>query len=344
MLTNDFDYNLPQELIAQTPLEPRDSSRLLVLNRQDGSIAHRRFTDILEFLRDGDMMVFNNSRVLPARLKGKREGSGGAVEVLLLRQLEPNLWESLVKPAKRLFAGAKIEIQPENSSGEKIIAEITALGAEGVRTVRFSDETRLFNAGQMPLPPYIHEPLQNPERYQTVYSKVIGSAAAPTAGLHFTPELLQQLPSKGVKCVFTTLHVGLDTFRPVMEDDPAKHVIHGEYGVIDNEAAATITKAKKEGRRVICVGTTSTRLVEQAALSRPTGEIQSYAGWVNLFILPGHKFKVTDALVTNFHLPKSTLLMLVSAFAGKDLILEAYGEAVKQKYRFYSFGDAMLIL
>jgi S-adenosylmethionine:tRNA ribosyltransferase-isomerase len=344
MLTSDFDYELPPELIAQTPIEPRDSSRLLVLDRQDGSIAHRRFTDILEFLRDGDVMVFNDSRVLPARLKGKREGSGGAVEVLLLRRLEANLWESLVKPAKRLLVGSKIEIQSENSSGEKIIAEISALGAEGIRTVRFADETLLFNAGKMPLPPYIHEPLKNPERYQTVYSKVIGSAAAPTAGLHFTPELLRQLPSKGVKCVFTTLHVGLDTFRPVMEDDPEKHVIHGEYGVIDNEAAAAITKAKKEGRRVICVGTTSTRLAEQAALASATDEIQPYAGWVNLFILPGHKYKAADALMTNFHLPKSTLLMLVSAFASKELIFKAYREAVAQKYRFYSFGDAMLIL
>jgi S-adenosylmethionine:tRNA ribosyltransferase-isomerase len=344
MKTSDFDYHLPQELIAQTPLEPRDSSWLLVLNRKDGTITHRQFTDILEYLREGDVMVFNDSRVLPARLKGKREGSGGAVEILLLRRLEPNLWEGLVKPAKKLTPGSKVEIISSQPAGEKIIAEITATGEEGLRTVRFNDETALFNAGQMPLPPYIHAPLENPERYQTVYSKAVGSAAAPTAGLHFTSGLLRSLTSHGVQCVFATLHVGLDTFRPVTEEDPQKHHIYREYGIIEKDAADAIASAKREHRRVICVGTTSTRLVEQAALISGSGEIQPFSGWVSLFILPGHQFRVADALVTNFHLPKSTLLMLVSAFAGKELILQAYGEAVKQKYRFYSFGDAMLIL
>ena len=341
MKTSDFDYVLPPEFIAQTPIEPRDSSRLLVLNWQDGSIEHRRFFEITDYLHDGDVMVFNNSRVLPARLKGKRVRSGGAVEVLLLRRLGDNIWEGLVKPAKRLQIGAKIEIA---SSTEQITAEITGVGSEGVRVIRFSDETRLMAAGEMPLPPYIHEPLKNPERYQTVYSRVVGSAAAPTAGLHFTPELLAKIQAKGVRCLFTTLHVGLDTFRPVTEEDPEKHTIYREYGVLEKEAAAELAGAKREGRRVICVGTTSVRLVEQTALSSQPGEIQPFADWVSLFILPGHRFRVVDAMVTNFHLPKSTLLMLVTAFAGKENITKAYREAIEQKYRFYSFGDAMLII
>ena len=341
MRTSDFDYVLPPELIAQTPIEPRDSSRLLVLHRKDGAIEHRWFHEITDYLRHGDVMVFNNSRVLPARLKGKRCGSGGAVEILLLRRLEPNLWEGLVKPAKRLQAGAKIEI---TSNTEKIIAEITGTGDEGLRTISFTDETQLLAAGEMPLPPYIHEPLKNPERYQTVYAQVPGSAAAPTAGLHFTPELLEKLRAKGVRCLFTTLHVGLDTFRPVTEEDPQKHKIYREYGVLGKEAAGELSLAKKEGRRIICVGTTSVRLVEQAALNSPPGEIRPLADWVSLFILPGHRFRVVDALVTNFHLPKSTLLMLVTAFAGKENITKAYHEAMEERYRFYSFGDAMLIL
>jgi len=341
MKTSDFDYILPPELIAQTPIEPRDISRLLVLNRRDGSIEHRRFFEITDYLHDGDVMVFNNSRVLPARLKGKKMESGGAVEVLLLRRLGDNVWEGLVKPAKRLQIGAKIEIA---SSTEQITAEITGVGSEGVRVIRFSDETRLMAVGEMPLPPYIHEPLKNPERYQTVYSRVVGSAAAPTAGLHFTPELLAKIQAKGVRCLFTTLHVGLDTFRPVTEEDPEKHIIYREYGVLGKEAAAELAGAKREERRVLCVGTTSVRLVEQAALSSQPGEIQPFADWVSLFILPGHRFRVVDAMVTNFHLPKSTLLMLVTAFAGKENIFKAYREAIEQKYRFYSFGDAMLII
>jgi S-adenosylmethionine:tRNA ribosyltransferase-isomerase len=341
MKTSDFDYVLPQELIAQTPIEPRDSSRLLVLNRKDGSVTHRRFNEITDYMHDGDVMVFNDSRVLPARLKGKREGSGGVVEILLLRRRTEGVWEGLVKPAKRLQIGAKIEVtSPDN----KIVAEVIELGAEGIRILRFSDETQLFNAGEMPLPPYIHEKLQNPERYQTVYSKVVGSAAAPTAGLHFTPELLQRLQSNGVKCVFTTLHVGLYTFRPVTGDDPQKHTIYREYGVLGEEVAKELSGAKSDGRRIICVGTTSVRLVEQAALSSPPGEIRPFADWVSLFILPGHRFRIVDALVTNFHLPKSTLLMLVTAFGGKEIIDKAYREAIAQRYRFYSFGDAMLII
>lgn len=346
MKTSDFDYNLPPELIAQTPIEPRDHSRLLVLNRQDGSINHRHFFEITDYLRHGDVMVFNNSRVLPARLKGKRADTGGKVEILLLRRLGENEWQAMVKPAHSLLPGKRVEIIPYNpaNAGEVVTAEIVGVLENGLRVVRFSDEAALMTAGEMPLPPYIHTPLKNQERYQTVYSKVAGSAAAPTAGLHFTPELLKKIEDKGVRCLYTTLHVGLDTFRPVTEEDPLTHVIHQEYGIVPPEVAQEITKAKKEGRRVICVGTTSVRVTEQAALNSPQGEILPFNDWVSLFILPGYRFRAADAMITNFHLPKSTLLMLVSAFAGKDLIDKAYREAIAQKYRFYSFGDAMLIV
>ena len=348
MKTSDFDYTLPQEFIAQTPIEPRDHSRLLVLNRKDGSIKHRRFFEITDYLREGDVMVFNDSRVIPARLKGKRVGSGGVVEILLLRRLETNVWEGLVKPARRLPVGSKIEIttnaSSDNQPGAVIISEIIGTGDSGIRTIRFSDETHLLSAGEMPLPPYIHEPLKNPERYQTVYAREVGSAAAPTAGLHFTPELLDKIRAKGVRCLFTTLHVGLDTFRPVTEEDPRKHIIYREYGVLGREVAEELSRARREGRRIICIGTTSVRLVEQAALSSRTGELQPFADWASLFILPGHRFRMVDALVTNFHLPKSTLLMLVTAFGGKELIDKAYREAIEKRYRFYSFGDAMLVL
>jgi S-adenosylmethionine:tRNA ribosyltransferase-isomerase len=338
MKTSDFDYTLPTELIAQTPIETRDHSRLMVLNRQQGTIAHQHFFDILEYLHEGDVMVFNDSRVIPARLKGKRSGSGGKVEVLLLRRQETNIWEALVKPARRLPPGTAIEIEPG------IRAEIIGEGDGGIRVIRFSDESRLIKAGEVPLPPYIHQPLADPERYQTVYARVTGSVAAPTAGLHFTPELLDKIQEKGVRCLFTTLHVGLDTFRPITEDDPRQHIIYREYGVISAEVAGELNRARREGRRIICVGTTSVRLVEQAAQVSPPGEIQSFAGWVELFILPGHRFCLVDAMVTNFHLPRSTLLMLVTAFSGKELIDKAYREAIDRRYRFYSFGDAMLII
>jgi S-adenosylmethionine:tRNA ribosyltransferase-isomerase len=339
MKTSDFDYTLPEGLIAQTPVEPRDQSRLLVLNRNDGSMAHRHFYDIIDYLNPGDVMVFNDSRVIPARLKGKRMGSGGAVEILLLRRLEPNVWNALVKPAKKLVVGEAVSI---NSTS--ITATIIEVGDEGQRTVRFNDEAGLLSAGEMPLPPYIHAHLDNPDRYQTVYARILGSAAAPTAGLHFTPDLLGKIERQGVRCLFTTLHVGLDTFRPVTEEDPLKHTIYREYGIVSPETAKELTKAKKEGRRIICVGTTSVRLIEQVALKSPPGEVQPFNDWVSLFILPGHQFRIVDAMVTNYHLPKSTLLMLVSAFAGKELIDKAYRQAIAQKYRFYSFGDAMLIL
>ena len=342
MRTDDFDYNLPPELIAQTPIEPRDTSRLLVLNRQNGEIAHRHFPAILDYLQAGDVMVFNDSRVLPARLNAKKLNTGGNVEILLLKRLEQNLWETLVKPGRRVKDGTKLELTDENRN-IIVNAEVIEQKEAGIRTIKFSDESLLSELGQVALPPYIHEPLKNQNRYQTVYADQKGSVAAPTAGLHFTPELLEKIKLRGIKCLFVTLHVGLDTFRPVQENNPEEHTIHKEYGYLSPEVANSINLAKKEGRRVFCVGTTSVRIVETAA-QKNTDLIQAFDGWVDLFILPGHKFRVADAMITNFHLPKSTLLMLVSAFAGKELIDKAYKTAITEKYRFYSFGDAMLIL
>ena len=339
MKTSDFDYFLPTGLIAQTPIEPRDHSRLMVLNRQEGLIEHRHFFEITDYLSDGDVLVFNDSRVIPARLKGRRVGSGGKVEILLLRRTERNIWEALVKPARRLKIGAEVEI-----NGVGILSEVIGEGAGGIRTIRFSDESLLSAAGEVPLPPYIRTPLENPERYQTIYARVVGSVAAPTAGLHFTPELLAKIEKKGIRCLFVTLHVGLDTFRPVAEDDPREHTIYREYGVIDIETADDLSRAKREGRRIICVGTTSVRLLEQAAQVSRSGDLEPFQDWADLFILPGHRFRMVDAMVTNFHLPKSTLLMLVTAFSGSRFIVRAYQEAIARKYRFYSFGDAMLIL
>jgi S-adenosylmethionine:tRNA ribosyltransferase-isomerase len=345
MKTSDFDYILPPAFIAQSPIEPRDSSRLMVLNRAAGSVEHRRFFDICDYLRPGDVMVFNDSRVIPARLKGKRTGTGGKVEILLLRRKEANTWEALVKPARRLQIGAAVEIMSDSGSDKKsITAEIIGTGENGLRVIRVSDEARLIEAGEMPLPPYIHAPLADKERYQTVYARVIGSAAAPTAGLHFTPELLTRIEGMGVRFLFTTLHIGLDTFRPVIEDDPQQHIIHREYGILDTDTAQELTRAKQEGRRIICIGTTTARIMEHAASVSKSPGIQPFQGWVDLFILPGYRFSVADVMVTNFHLPKSTLLMLVTAFAGKELTDKAYREAIAQNYRFYSFGDAMLII
>ncbi len=341
MKTSDFDYDLPQELIAQVPLETRNRSRLLVLNRDSGTLEHRQFSDVPEYLREGDVLVFNNSRVIPARLKGVRAGTGGKVEILLLRRLGDGLWQTLVKPGKRIRNGAVVELTGD--SGSVVTAEAVEEAEGGTRIMRFSDEKRLFGLGEIPLPPYIHEPLKNPERYQTVYAKPEGSAAAPTAGLHFTDDLLASIREKGVTCLFTTLHIGLDTFRPVKEEDPAEHEIHREYGYLDEYTAKTIGEAKRENRRVICVGTTSVRMVEAAANKAVDGIIGPFEGWVDLFILPGYRFRIADAMITNFHLPKSTLIMMVSAFAGQQNIKNAYAEAVEQKYRFYSFGDAMLI-
>lgn len=348
MKTSDFDYFLPSELIAQIPIEPRSQSRLMALRRSDGSLEHRRFFEIVDYLRDGDVLVFNNSRVIPARLRGRKGEGGGKLELLLLRRVSPHVWETLVKPARRAKIGATFEItSPSADSFEPeaaVTAEVISSGEEGTRLIRFSDEKRLSELGEIPLPPYIHTPLKDPERYQTVYAKVAGSAAAPTAGLHFTPDLLDQIKARGIQCLFTTLHIGLDTFQPVREEKPLQHKIHREYGVINEETADELSRAKREGRRIICVGTTTVRLVEAAAQTSGIAEIVPFSGWIDLFILPGHRFRMVDALVTNFHLPRSTLLMLVTAFAGKELIDHAYKEAIARKYRFYSFGDAMLIL
>jgi len=348
MKTSDFDYSLPLELIAQTLVEPRDESRLMVLNRSDGSIEHRKFFEIVDYLRAGDVLVFNDSRVIPARLWGRKVDSGGRVEILLLRRLETNVWEALVKPAKRVNVGTKVDITSGSVAGSrhevKILAEITELKQDGMKIIKFSDETLLLRMGEVPLPPYIHIPLLDPERYQTVYARVAGSVAAPTAGLHFTPQLLNRIAQKGIHCRWVTLHVGLDTFRPVREDDPLEHSIYREYGVLSQEVASQLSQAKAEGRRIICVGTTTVRIVEQAAQNSEASLLEPFEGWVNLFILPGYQFQMVDALITNFHLPRSTLLMLVTAFAGRDFTNKAYQEAVAKKYRFYSFGDAMLIL
>ncbi|MDD2252535.1 MAG: tRNA preQ1(34) S-adenosylmethionine ribosyltransferase-isomerase QueA [Dehalococcoidales bacterium] len=333
MKTSDFDYHLPHELIAQEPLEPRDSSRLMVINRAEKTIKHTIFNQLPDMLGSGDVLVFNNSRVLPARIHGKRALTGGNIEILLLKKLGVNTWEVMAKPARKLKTGEEVDI-PQVGVSAKVIQE----KEEGIRVMSFSSEEDLFKAGEMPLPPYIHRPLENGERYQTVYSRALGSAAAPTSGLHFTPGLLDLIKEKGIETHFVTLHIGLDTFRPINADDPREHAIHTEYGQIDPVTAGRINTAKKEGRRVIAVGTSTARLLEQAA-----GEGE-YNGWVSLYILPGYQYRVVDGLITNFHLPRSSLLMLVSAFAGKEFIFECYQEAIKEAYRFYSFGDAMLIV
>ncbi len=346
MRTSDFDYYLPQELIAQTPLEPRDHSRLMVLKRSDASLSHHKFFEVVDYLRNGDVLVFNDSRVIPARLSGRKADTGGRLEILLLRQLDSRVWEALVRPAKRTRVGSRLELAGDTVSGkgqDGVIAEVVEVREGGVRVISFSDETLLEDLGSIPLPPYIHVPLRSPERYQTVYADTAGSVAAPTAGLHFTPQLIDRIRSKGVHCLFVTLHVGLDTFLPVRESSPLEHTIHREYGVLDQEAASQLSRARREGRRIICVGTTTVRLVEAAAQASSPLCMQPFQGWVGLFILPGYQFQVVDAMITNFHLPRSTLLMLLTAFAGKDVITRAYREAIAQRYRFYSFGDAMLI-
>jgi S-adenosylmethionine:tRNA ribosyltransferase-isomerase len=344
--TSDFDYSLPQELIAQRPIADRDQSSLMVMDRRDGALYHRQFSEVVDFLRSGDVLVFNDSRVIPARLAGRRAGTGGKVEMLLLRRLQPRVWETLVKPARRIRTGDIIEILDGSTyvSGTGFLAEVVGVGDRGMRVISFDDESSLTRLGQIALPPYIRVPLEQPERYQTVYSDEDGSVAAPTAGLHFTPKLLGRIKEKGVKCLFVTLHVGLDTFRPVQEDNPEEHRIHTEYGILSRDVADDLSRAKREGRRVVCTGTTTVRLVEAAARESSRESVRPFEGWVDLFILPGYHFRMVDAMITNFHLPRSTLLMMVSAFAGNDFVLRAYREAAARKYRFYSFGDAMLIL
>ena len=340
MKVSDFYFELPEELIAQYPLEKRDSSRLMVLDKKTGEIEHRKFHDILEYLNEGDTLVLNNTRVLPARLIGEKEETGGKIEFLLLKRIEGDKWECLAKPGRKAKVGTVFTF------GEgKLKAIVREIGEEGNRIIEFKYdgifEQVLDELGQMPLPPYIHEKLEDKERYQTVYSKEKGSAAAPTAGLHFTEELLKEIKDKGVNIAYLTLHVGLGTFRPVKVDDVNNHVMHSEYYHLDKENAELINKTKEAGKRVIAVGTTSSITVE--TIGDENGRVREQSGWTDIFIYPGYKFKIVDNLITNFHLPESTLIMLVSALAGQDNIMNAYNTAVKEKYRFFSFGDSMFI-
>ncbi|MEG2455344.1 MAG: tRNA preQ1(34) S-adenosylmethionine ribosyltransferase-isomerase QueA [Oscillospiraceae bacterium] len=341
MKTSDFNFRLPPELIAQTPIEKRDASRLLTLNKETGETAHRHFYELPTMLRPGDCLVLNDSRVLPARLIGHRDPTGGAVEIVLLIDKGEKCWECLVRPGRKIKPGTRLSF---GINGE-LKGEVLEVLEGGNRLIRFEYEgiflELLEHLGKMPLPPYIKEELEDSERYQTVYSKEIGSAAAPTAGLHFTPELLKTIEEMGVCVCYVTLHVGLGTFRPVKAEDITDHEMHSEYCTIPQETADAINRAKQSGGRVICVGTTSCRTVESWA--GEDGTMTAKAGWTNIFIYPGYRFKVLDCLITNFHLPESTLIMLVSALAGRDHIMAAYQEAVEEKYRFFSFGDAMFI-
>ncbi|NLL44452.1 MAG: tRNA preQ1(34) S-adenosylmethionine ribosyltransferase-isomerase QueA [Mollicutes bacterium] len=340
MKTSDFDFELPEHLIAQKPLSKRDSSRLLVLDKKTGSIEHRHFTNLIDYLNKGDCLVLNDSKVIPARLYGVKEDTKAVIEILLLKEINNDTWECLVKPAKRVKEGTII------SFGEgKLKAECLGIGEEGIRILKLKYKGILYEIldelGEMPLPPYIHEKLEDKDRYQTVYAKNIGSAAAPTAGLHFTEELLERIKEKGVKVVYITLHVGLGTFRPVTVDDINKHKMHSEFYMISEETADILNNTKKNGHKIISVGTTTTRTLE--TVMQLYGEFKESSGWTDIFIYPGFEFKAIDALITNFHLPKSTLFMLVSAFASREYILNAYQEATKEEYRFFSFGDCMLI-
>jgi S-adenosylmethionine:tRNA ribosyltransferase-isomerase len=340
MKTKDFYYDLPQELIAQHPIEHRADSRLLILDRNTGEINHRHFKDIIDYLKSGDTLVLNDTRVLPARLFGSREGKEEKIEFLLLKKLSDNTWETLVKPGKKAKIGSKVEFGNGLLNGE-----IVDIGEDGTRLIKFKYdgifEEILDKLGEMPLPPYITERLEDKERYQTVYAKHPGSAAAPTAGLHFTKELLKRIEEKGINIVYLTLHVGLGTFRPVKVDDINDHHMHSEYYQLSKEAAEIINKTKKSGGRIISVGTTSIRTLETVA--DENGMVREASGWTDIFIYPGYKFKTVDALITNFHLPESTLMMLVSAFSTREIIMNAYKEAVDERYRFFSFGDSMFI-
>lgn len=340
MKRQDFYYELPEELIAQDPLEDRSSSRLLVLDKESGAVSHHVFKDVIDYLNEGDCLVINDTKVLPARLIGAKVGTDAKIEVLLLKRKENNIWETLVKPGKKAKIGTKI------SFGDGLLmGEVVDIVEEGNRLIQFTYEgifeEILDRLGQMPLPPYITHHLEDKNRYQTVYAEHTGSAAAPTAGLHFTPELLEKIEKKGVDIARVTLHVGLGTLRPVKVDEITDHHMHSEFFQIEEEAATKINRAKDAGKKVICVGTTSCRTVESAA--DETGHLKACSGWTEIFIYPGYQFKVLDSLITNFHLPESTLVMLVSALAGREHVLAAYEEAVKERYRFFSFGDAMLI-
>lgn len=340
MKVSDFDFDLPEELIAQHPLEKRDASRLMVLDKNTGNIEHRSFHDVIEYLNEGDTLVLNNTRVMPARLIGEKEETGGKIEFLLLKRLEGDKWECLAKPGKRAKIGQNFVF-----GDGKLKCKVVDIIEEGNRIIEFSYdgifEQVLDELGEMPLPPYITEKLDDKERYQTVYSKEKGSAAAPTAGLHFTNELLEEIKAKGVNIACLTLHVGLGTFRPVKVEDINEHIMHSEFYHLDKENADLINETKKRGNKVIAVGTTSTRTLE--TIGDENGFVREQSGWTDIFLYPGYKYKVIDELITNFHLPESTLIMLVSALAGKENVMNAYNTAVKERYRFFSFGDSMLI-
>ena len=340
MKTDDFDYNLPEELIAQTPLEKRDSSRLMVLDKKTGEVEHKHFTDIIDYLEKGDTLVLNDTKVLPARLIGEKEETKAVIEILLLKNIEKDDWECLTKPARRIKVGTVVSFG-DGLLKAKCIKELD----DGIRHFTLIYDGILYEIldklGTMPLPPYIHEKLNDQSRYQTVYAKEVGSAAAPTAGLHFTKDLLKKIEDKGINICYVTLHVGLGTFRPVSVSDVTKHKMHSEYYHMTKEVAETLKKAKENNKKIVSVGTTSTRVLE--TVMTKYGKFRECSGWTDIFIYPGYKFKAVDRLITNFHLPKSTLVMLVSALAGKDNILNAYNIAVKEKYRFFSFGDAMFI-
>ena len=340
MRTDDFDFELPEELIAQTPIKNRDQSRMLVLDKETGEIEHRHFNNILDYLNENDVLVLNDTKVMPARLYGQKEETNALIEILLLKEKTNNTWECLVKPAKRVKIGTVVNF------GDGILkAECIEIKDEGIRVFKLIYDGILYEIldklGEMPLPPYIHEKLEDKDRYQTVYAKNIGSAAAPTAGLHFTKELLEKVKEKGITVLYITLHVGLGTFRPVNVEDVTKHKMHSEFYMMNKETAEILNKAKKNNQRIISVGTTTTRTLE--TIMNLYDEFRECSGWTSIFIYPGYEFKAIDSLITNFHLPKSTLLMLVSALAGKDKIMKAYHEAVKEKYRFFSFGDSMFI-
>lgn len=340
MKTEDFDYYLPEDLIAQTPLKKRDTSRMLVVDKKTGDIEHKHFNNITSYLHEGDVLVLNDTKVIPARLLGVKEETSAVIEILMLKEKEDNIWECLSKPAKRIKIGTIVDF------GEgKLKAKCIGLGEEGIRIFKFIFSGIFYeildSLGEMPLPPYIHEKLEDKDRYQTVYAKNIGSAAAPTAGLHFTLELLEEIKTKGVKVEYATLHVGLGTFRPVSAENISEHKMHSEYYTMSKETAEVLNNAKKQGNRIISVGTTSTRTLE--TIMNLYGTFKECSGWTDIFIFPGYEFKGVDCLITNFHLPKSTLVMLVSALAGREHILNAYKVAVEEKYRFFSFGDCMFI-
>ena len=366
MRTSEFDYQLPPEQIAQTPIEPRDAARLMVVHRDSGQIEHRIFRDIVEHLRPADLLVANDSRVIPARLFARKVPTGGRVELLLLRRRGERTWEALVK-GRKVVPGTRLGLLPAASAGRShpaiqpssqlssgaIVGEVLEITPSGARLIEFDQPItpHLDALGEMPLPPYIHEPLADSERYQTVYARVQGSVAAPTAGLHFTPQLIDEIQARGVEFAFVTLHIGLDTFRPVQTEQIEDHPLHSEYAVLPPETAEAINRTRQAGGRIIAIGTTAVRALETAGQlsivngqwSMVNSQFAAFSGWTDLFIYPGYQFQAVDALITNFHLPRSSLLMLVSAFAGKDLILRAYREATEKNYRFYSFGDAMFI-